>query len=79
MADITHRDIKQIVTRLQDRIVIADNARKDYGHDRDCTCDRCLRIGKHEADLCAINAELRGLTANNMLTVSGERQKGPNT
>jgi hypothetical protein len=62
MSEITHRDIRPIVRRIQDRILIADNARKESGHDRDCTCDRCLRIGKHEADLCAINAELRELT-----------------
>ena len=60
MSEITHRDIRRIVRRIQDRILIAGNAQKawlDFG-ETDCA----TAVGRHMQDLCAINAELRELT-----------------
>jgi hypothetical protein len=62
MSDITHRDIRRILRRIQDRILIAGNAQKEWRDFGETDC--ATAVGRHLADLCAINAELRGLTAN---------------
>ena len=57
---ITKADIRVIVKRMQDRILIVGNAHKDARDSDEIKVAKA--IGKHMEDLIAINCELRRLT-----------------